>query len=157
NNTPVQLIVTKNAATPTSVDCKLQSLPVGEVVATVNNAPILTDWAAAKSANIATSDASNATVALGPGERLFITVRAALTADQMKEFVKQMTPVVTAHGANTNGTANDFAALLFIQTTSGALPGAIVGVPYNGGNGYQFTSAGGSGAITWTTSGTLPP
>ena len=26
----------------------------------------------------------------------------------------QLTPVITAHGANTNGAANDFAALLFI-------------------------------------------
>src|SRR5262249_17652628 len=68
---------------------------------------------------------------------------------------KQLSPVVTAHGANTNGGANDFAALLFIQTTSGTLPAAIVGVPYNG-TGFQFVSAGGLGTITWTKTGTLP-
>ena len=154
-NTPVQLIVTKNSTTPTSVNCTLQALPLGEVVTTVNNAQMLTSLADAKSPNIPGSDVSNATVSLAPGERLFVTVRAALTPDQMKDFVKQMTPVITAHGANTNGVANDFAALLFISTTPASLPAAIVGVPYNG-TGFQFTSAGGSGTITWTATGTLP-
>jgi Bacterial Ig-like domain (group 3) len=74
----------------------------------------------------------------------------------MAAFVKQMTPVLTAHGANTNGVANDFAALLLIQTTSGTLPAAVVGVPYNNGTGYQFVASGGSGTIQWTTSGALP-
>ena len=73
----------------------------------------------------------------------------------MAQLTHGLTPVVTAHGKNTNGTANDFAVLLFIQTTSGTLPAAVVGVPYNG-TGYQFQSVGGSGTITWTATGTLP-
>jgi hypothetical protein len=156
NSTPLQLIVTKNATTPTSVNCTLQSLPQGEVVATVNNAQMASSIQDATDPKIQDSSVSNATVSLAPGERIFITVRAALTNDQMKDFVKQMTPVVTAHGTNTNGLANDFAALLFIQTQSGALPAAIVGVPYNG-TGFQFVSVGGSGTITWTSgNGALP-
>lgn len=154
-NTPVQLIVTKNSTTPTSVNCTLQSLPQAVVVATVNNAPVASSLPDATNPNITIPDVSNATVSLAPGERVFVTLRAALTADQMKDFVKQMTPVITAHGANTNGGANPFAALLFIQTTSGTVPAAVVGVPYNG-TGFQFVSAGGSGTITWSATGTLP-
>src|SRR5262249_28954212 len=143
------------SSTPTSVNCTLQSLPQGVVVATVNNAQMATSIQDATNPKITDSSVSNATVALAPGERMFVTLRAALTGDQMRDFVKQLSPVVTAHGANTNGGANDFAALLFIQTTSGTLPAAIVGVPYNG-TGFQFVSAGGLGTITWTKTGTLP-
>jgi hypothetical protein len=155
NNTPLQIIVTKASSTPTSVGCTLQSSPQGVVVATVNNAQMATSIDDATDPKITDSSVSNATVSLAPGERVFVTVRAPLTADQMKDFVKQMTPVITAHGANTDGTVHPFAALLFVQTTQGALPVAVVGVPYNG-TGYQFTSVGGSGAITWSVTGTLP-
>jgi len=157
NNTALQIIVTKSSTTPTSVGCTLQNLPQGVVVATVNNAQVAATLPDATNPKITDSSVSNATVSLAPGERVFVTVRAALTAGEMAAFVRQMTPVITAHGANTNGVANDFAALLFIQTTSGTLPAAVVGVPYNNGTGYQFVAAGGSGTITWTaTPGALP-
>ena len=156
NNTPLQLIVTKNSTTPTSVGCVLQALPQGDVVATVNNAQLITSLSAVTDPNIPDSDVSNATVSLAPGERMFVTVRAQLTADEMKDFVKQMSPVATAHAANTTGLANDFAMLLMISTTTGSLPAAVVGVPYNNGTGFQFVSNGGAGTITWTYTGSLP-
>jgi hypothetical protein len=156
NNTPVQLIVTKNSTTPTSVGCTLQSLPQGVVVTTVNNAQIASTVPDATNPDITDSSVTNATVSLKPGETVFVTLRAALPPDQMAQLVQQLTPVVTAHGANTNGIAPDFAMLLSIQTTSGSLPAAVVGVPYNNGNGYQFQAVGGTKPFAWIYSGSLP-
>jgi hypothetical protein len=38
----------------------------------------------------------------------------------MTALAQQLTPVVTAHGKNTNGVNPDFALLLSIQTTANA-------------------------------------
>jgi hypothetical protein len=71
----------------------------------------------------------------------------------MTLLTQQLTPVVTAHGANTNGITPDFALLLSIQTTGGALPAAVVGIPYSA----TLQATGGMAPITWTlVSGTLP-
>ncbi len=150
---PLQLIVTKNYAAPTSVGCALQTVPQSTVLANVNNALFAPTLDAATDPNIPDAQTTNATVALAPGETAFVTLRGALTPEQMAQLTRGLTPVVTAHGKS--GAANEFAALLFIQTTSGALPAAVVGVPYNG-SGYQFQSAGGNGTITWTAAGSVP-
>jgi hypothetical protein len=156
-NAPLQLIVTKNYSTPTSVGCALQNMPQTTVLANVNNAVIVPPdkLPSATDPDIPDGAATNATMALAPGETAFVTLRGALTPDQMAQLTRSLTPVVTAHGANTNGTVPDFAMLLFIQTTSGSLPAAVVGVPYNGA-GYQFQATGGTGSIVWTYSGDLP-
>lgn len=146
-NTPLQLIVSKNSTTPTSVGCTLQNVPQGVVVTTVGNAPVATSLADATNPNIVDSSASNATMALAPGETAFLTLRGALTPDQMAQLTRSLTPVVTAHGANT------FAALLFIQTGGGILPAAVVGTPYS----TTLQAAGGNSPLTWTlVSGSLP-
>jgi hypothetical protein len=147
---PLQLIVTKNYSSPASVGCALQNAPQTTVLANVNNALIAPTLAAATDPDIPDGAATNATMALAPGETAFITLRGAMTADQMAQLTRGLTPVITAHGKS--GAANEFAALLFIQSTSGSLPVAIVGVPYS----YTFTSVGGNGTITWTSTGALP-
>ena len=149
--TPLQLIVTKNYSTPASVGCTLQNVPQGAVLANVNSAVIAPTLAAATDPDIQDGAATNATMALAPGETAFVTLRGALTPEQMAQLTHGLTPVVTAHGRNGNN-ANEFAALLTIQTTSGSVPSAVVGVPYS----FAFQSVGGAGTITWTSGGTLP-
>jgi hypothetical protein len=151
-NVPLQVIVTKNYATPASVGCTLQTVPQSTVLANVNDAVIAPTLAAATDPDIPDGSTTNATMALAPGETAFVTLRGRLTPDEMAQLTRGLTPVVTAHGANTNGTVPDFAMLLFIQTTSGSLPAAIVGVPYS----FTFTSVGGNGTINWMYTGTLP-
>ena len=152
-NTPLQLIVTKNSATPTSVGCTLQSLPQSISLARADAALVATSLADASNPDIPDGAATNATVPIAPGETVFVTLRGALTRDQMTQLTNQLTPVVTAHGANTNGITPDFALLLSIQTTGGALNGAVVGSPYS----VTLQATGGKAPITWTlVSGTLP-
>jgi hypothetical protein len=153
NNTsqaPLQVIVTKNSSTPVAVGCTLQSLPQSLVLSRADAPPIATSLTGAGSAtdpNIPDSSSSNATVAVGPGETVFVTLRGAMTSDQMALLTRSLTPVITAHGANTNGVANDFAALLFIQTGNNAdLPAATVGNLYS----QTLTAAGGKGTLTWS-------
>ncbi|HQR66975.1 MAG TPA: Ig-like domain repeat protein, partial [Thermoanaerobaculia bacterium] len=153
---PIQLIVTKNYSSPTSVGCVLQNLPQTTVLANVNNAPIAPTLAAATDPNIPDGTTTNATMALAPGETAFVTLRGALTADQMAQLTRGLTPVVTAHGKNTNGSANDFAMLLFIQTTGGTtLPAAVVGTSYS----WTFQVLGGKSPLSWSLApgSTLPP
>ena len=65
----------------------------------------------------------------------------------MAELIRSLTPVVTAHGTNTNGSVPDFAALLFIQTPGGTtLPAALVGTPYS----TTLQAAGGKAPLTWS-------
>ena len=65
----------------------------------------------------------------------------------MADLVRSLTPVVTAHGTNTNGSVPDFAALLFIQTPGGTtpLPAAVVGAPYS----TTLQAGGGKAPLTW--------
>jgi hypothetical protein len=150
NHAPLQLIVTKNSTAPTAIGCSLYGVPQGIVLARADNPPIATSIGDATNPDI--PGASNATIPLGPGETVFVTLRGA--TDQMAQLVRSLTPVVTAHGANTGGGASDFAMLLFIQTTGGALPGgAVVGTSYS----TTLTALGGKGPLTWTLVSPLPP
>ena len=144
---PLQVIVTKNSSTPVAVGCTLQSLPQSAVLARSDGAPVASSLTGAGSAtdpNI--PGASNTTVSIGPGETMFVTVRGALSPDEMTALTHQLTPVITAHGANTNGVANDFAALLFIQTSTGGLSPATVGILYSA----TLHAAGGKSPLTWS-------
>jgi hypothetical protein len=157
NNTPLQVIVTKNSSTPVAVGCTLQSLPQSVVLARADAAPVastLTGSGSATDPNIPDSSSTNSTVLIGPGETVFVTLRGALTPAEMAQLTQSLTPVITAHGANTNGVANDFAALLFIQTSGGTtLPVAVVGTPYS----FLLQAVGGKAPLTWTlVSGALP-
>jgi len=153
NAPPLQLIVTKNSTTPTAAGCDLQSVPQSLALARADTAPVTTSLSSASNPNIPDGAETNATVAIAPGETVFVTLRGQLTKDQMAALVQQLTPVVTAHGTNTNGVNPDFALLLSIQTTANGLPGALVGVPYS----VTLQSTGGKAPITWTlVSGTLP-
>jgi hypothetical protein len=146
NNVPVQVILTKNSTTPMSVSCTLQNLPQSVVVSNVDGAAITPTLAAATSANITDSASTNTTVALAPGETAFVTLRAPVSAADMATLVQGLTPVVTAHGVNTNGSVPDFAMLLSVQTSGGALPAAVVGVPYT----TTLQAAGGIAPLTWS-------
>ena len=146
--TPLQVIVTKNSSTPVAVGCTLQSLPQSSVLARSDGAPVassLTGVGSATDPNIPGS--SNTTISVGPGETVFVTVRGALSPEEMAALTHQLTPVITAHGANTDDVASDFAALLFIKTANnGILPAATVGNFYS----QSLQADGGSGTLTWS-------
>ncbi|HKA37747.1 MAG TPA: Ig-like domain repeat protein, partial [Thermoanaerobaculia bacterium] len=153
NNTPLQVIVTKNSETPRAAGCTLQSVPQSIPLARADNAAISTSIPDATAPNIDVGAADNATVPIAPGETVFVTLRGALTPDQMLQLTRNLTPVVTAHGANTGAAGSDFALLLSIQTSGGTLPAAVVGTPYTA----TLQSTGGTSPITWTiSSGALP-
>jgi hypothetical protein len=146
-NTPLQVIVTKNSTTPTSASCVLLNQPQSVVVSNVGDAVVAADLASASAPDIADSDVSNSTMSLAPGETAFVTLRAALTPEQMAALTAGLTPVVTAHGTNTNGSIPDFVALLFIQVPGGTtLPAAVVGVSYS----TTLQAVGGKAPLTWT-------
>jgi uncharacterized protein YjbI with pentapeptide repeats len=151
---PLQIIVTKNYFTQTTgVGCSLQNVPQASVLANVNDAVIAPSLASATDPNIPDGDRTNATMALAPGETAFVTLRGALSASQLADLTRSLTPVVTAHGKS--GAANDFAMLLFIQTAGGTtLPAAVVGTPYS----WTFQVVGGKSPLHWTlvTGSTLP-
>jgi len=149
NSTPLQLIVTKNSTTPTAVGCTLQSVPQGTVLARADNPAVSATLSDATNPDIL--GASNATVPIGPGETIFVTLRGA--TGQMAQLTQQLTPVITAHGANTNG-VTEFAALLLIQAGNGGnLPVAVVGSPYS----TTLQATGGKAPLTWSLfSGSLP-
>jgi hypothetical protein len=146
NNVPLQLIATKNSQTPVAVGCTLQSLPQSTVL-TQADGTIASSLDDATDPNISDGSTTNATVAIGPGETVFLTLRGQLTHDEMVELTRHLTPVVTAHGANTGAPASDFALLLSIQTAGGAtLPAAVVGSSYS----TTLQAAGGKAPLTWT-------
>ena len=151
----LQLIITKNSNTPRAAGCELQSVPQSLSLARADAAPVTTSLSDASNPDILDGDAANATVAIGPGETVFVTLRGVLTKDQMALLTQHLTPVITAHGANTGAGASDFALLLSIQTANnGVLTGAVVGTPYT----TTLQAVGGKAPLTWTfVSGTLPP
>ena len=156
NAVPVQVILTKNSTTPTSVNCVLQNVPQSVVVSNVDGGAIVGSLPDATLPKIDDSQTTNSTVALAPGETAFVTLRAPVGFDEMTTLVQGLTPVVTAHGTNTNGTAPDFAVLLFVQIPANGTtldPPATVGVPYT----YTLQAAGGKLPLVWSvTSGALP-
>ncbi len=145
NQVPLQVIVTKNSQAPTSVNCTIQSVTQSMVLAEADGT-IATTLADATNPNILDGSAGNVTVAIGPGETVFLTLRGQATHDQMLDLTRQLSPVITAHGTNTNGSVPDFALLLSIQTTGGTtLPVAVVGTPYS----TTLTASGGKAPLAW--------
>ena len=150
---PLQLIVTKNSSTPVSVNCALQSVPQSISLARADGPPVTTSLSDASQPNIPLGDATNATVPIAPGETVFVTLRGKMSQAAMAALAQQLTPVVTAHGKNTNGITPDFALLLSIRSAGGSLASAVVGFPYS----VSLQSTGGTAPITWTVvSGSLP-
>jgi hypothetical protein len=146
NNIPLQVIVTKNSQAPAAVNCTIQSVPQSSVLAQADGT-IAASLSDATNPKIPDGTSGNVTVAIAPGETVFLTLRGQATKDQMVDLTRQLSPVITAHGANTNGAAPDFALLLSIQTTGGTtLPVAVVGTPYT----TTLTALGGKAPLTWS-------
>ncbi len=99
--------------------------------------------------NIPDPRATNATVALAPGESARITLRGAIDLAGMAQLASQLAPVVVPHAGGA------FAAPLLVTTDGAALPGARVGVPYQG----ALQAMGGTAPYAWSLapgSGPLP-
>ena len=67
NNTPLQVIVTKNSTTPASVACTLFNQPQSVVVSNVDDALISSDLASAADPNIPDGSVSNSDDGSGAG------------------------------------------------------------------------------------------
>jgi hypothetical protein len=174
-----QLIIHRSYATPVANGCSLVEQPQNVVVANISSPTLLNQQTAGKLRSIIMARAhgrnagmimdnsdsvseiiddslNNATVTVGPGETVFITIRF-FNPDKNTPLPfdpgQAITFVSISHAINTNGVQPPVAAShLLIATTS--LPAGVSNAPYD-----QFVvAAGGNQPYTWTiTQGALPP
>ncbi|HVP65992.1 MAG TPA: Ig-like domain repeat protein [Anaeromyxobacteraceae bacterium] len=147
---PLQLIISKNYTVPLALNCQLVDEPRPVVTAAISNinSAIIPFGSSVASPNIPDPSATNATVALAPGESAVITLRGVLTVPQMAQLTSQLTPVVVPHAGGT------YAAALVIQSDGTTLGAPQVGVPYT----QQLVAIGGTAPYTWSlAAGSLPP
>ena len=179
NTIKSQLIINKTYSTPVANGCSLTTQPQTVVVANIVNPTLLNQKTLGKlrtvilahrrahnglryaqprdSVSDITDDSlDNATVSVGPGETLNITLRfynpdknTPLPFDPGKDI----TVISISHATNTGGTEPPIAAthLIIANTT---LPAGISGSSYD----QLLVAAGGNQPISWTLAkGTLPP
>ena len=127
-STPLQLIISRAYATPVEQDCALVLEPHDVVLASIDDVSgaIVPPGGSIADPNIPDPRATNATVALAPGESARITLRGAIDLTGMAQLASQLAPVVVPHAGGA------FAAPLLVTTDGAALPGARAGVPYQG-------------------------
>jgi uncharacterized protein YjbI with pentapeptide repeats len=160
-NVPLQLIVSKPYLTPVAKDCALKQETQNIVLANITSPNISNPNIS--NPNISNPNISNVTLALAPGESVFVTLRGNNVTccgttpppggATMEEIVETVAPVAASHAANTNDTTNTppVAAPLFITTA--ALPDGITGQPYN----PTLQAIGGTAPYAWSVVlGSLP-
>ena len=174
-----QLIINKTYSTPVANGCSLTTQPQTAVVANIVNPTLLNQKTLGRVRSVILAHArahnglrvaqprdsvsditddglDNATVSVGPGETLNITLRfynpdknTPLPFDPGKDI----TVITISHATNTGGTQPPIAAThLIIANTS--LPAGVSGSSYD----QLLIAAGGNQPVTWgLTKGTLPP
>jgi hypothetical protein len=174
-----QLIINKTYVTPVSNGCSLVTEPHTVVVANVTNPTLLNQQQAANlrklilarararkngrgvalaeadsASEIIDDSLNNATVSIGPGESINITLRF-VDPDGPLPFDpgQTITTVVISHALDTGGNAPPVAAShLIIATTT--LPAGVAGAAYD----QSVVAAGGNQPYTFSISnGSLPP
>jgi Putative Ig domain len=174
-----QLIIHRVYLTPVANGCSLVEQPQLVVVANIGNPLLLTPQTAGKlrsvirgrvrpgrgrlvldtadSVSDITDDSlNNATVSVGPGETIYITLRffnADRTTPIPFDLGQAITTVSVSHAINTGGTQPPVAASHLIVATT-TLPAGVAGNAYD----QVLVAAGGNQPYTWTVSkGSLPP
>jgi hypothetical protein len=163
NRIKTQLVIHKTYTTPVSNGCSLVVEPHAVVIVNVSKPPLVSRAGAKlpRAASQAAGDAiDNATISIGAGDTLNITLRFVDPAGGPLPFDPGKTITVVANsqavnsGSFTNGNNPPAGASnLIVATTS--LPTAIAGAP-----GYDtfLVAAGGTGAYSWSVvGGSLPP
>ncbi|MBZ5579847.1 MAG: putative Ig domain-containing protein [Acidobacteriia bacterium] len=151
-----QLIANQVYATPVAYQCQLGVDLHTKLIANIVN-PVFEQASAndAGDPSIANSASNDPTVALSPGETISITLRIVnpdkttnTTFDPASTFIS----AITSHGANTQplqqGNPQPPVAASQVIILTQTLPAATVGSPYAA----QLMAAGGTGAITWSSS-----
>jgi len=166
-NAALQLIVTKPYLTPVAKDCQLMQETQNIVLANIINPNISNpdiEIPNISNPNISNPNISNTTLALAPGESVFVTLRGNNVTccgtppppggATMEEIISTVAPVAVAHAANTDDPTHtpQVAAPLFITTA--VLPDGITGQPYS----MTLQAIGGKAPYTWSVvQGSLPP
>jgi len=124
----LQLILSKRYLTPAAYNCVLTQEAQNTIQANVLRPPV-TDPSNPDLANpdLKNPDLANATLSLGPGERARVTIRANVNLQRMLQIIAGLTPVATAHAANTGTTTPQISLAL-----AASLPDGVVGTPYIG-------------------------
>lgn len=146
----LQLILTRQYLLPFAQGCNLVEQIQNVIVASVPN-PVFTPAANLGDPDLQDPAATNATLALEPGETGQIVIRANVSDPNVMQnlVTTAFTPVVVAHTANT-GSATPPATLAILSAT---LPDGIIGDTYSG----PVNVFGGFGALTVSiSSGSLP-
>jgi hypothetical protein len=180
NSLKTQLVVHKTYVTPVASGCSLVTEPHTVVVANISNPTLLNQQTAAKLRSLILARAArsrnhgtealasqdsvsaiiddsldNATVTVGPGETINVTLRFVNPAGGNLPFDpgQSITTVSISHAIDTGGNAPPVAASHMIVATT-TLPAGVAGAPYD-----QFVvAAGGTAPYTFTlTNGSLPP
>jgi hypothetical protein len=180
NSIKTQLVVHKTYVTPVSNGCSLVTEPHTVVVANVTNPQLLNQQSTGKLRSLILSrtrartnprgisladrdpvseiiddSLDNATVSVGPGETINVTLRFVNPDGGSLPFDpgQLITLVSISHAIDTGGNAPPVAAShLIIATTS--LPAGVAGVPYD----QTVVAAGGNQPYTFSISGgSLPP
>lgn len=154
-NVNLQLIVTKTYTTPVQENCQLGSQTTTFLVTNVLN-PTFAGVNDIGDPLLQNGTISNSTLSLAPGEQAQVTLRAfsgtpgeTIDPDVMRSLVLgNVTPVIVAHPVNTQDAVNGstFSPQTLVITTTGALPDAIVGQPYN----QLIATLGGTGPKSFT-------
>ncbi|HEY1336982.1 MAG TPA: putative Ig domain-containing protein, partial [Bryobacteraceae bacterium] len=172
----LQLILHRGYATPVANGCNLTEEPHTVVVANIPRPKLLTQQTAARlMAMIARSRArspqeaaaaygaseilddspDSATVSVGPGETVYVTMRFLNTDNSQPlgfDPGEDINTVVISNSTNSDGTTGVAATHLLLATS--ALPSAFAGKPYSAG----LVAAGGVTPYTFgITGGSLPP
>jgi hypothetical protein len=175
----VQLVIHRLYATPVANGCSLVEQPHMVVVANIANPALLTQRtagnlrsvirgrsrpirgrltldSAASVSQIVDDSLGNATVSVGPGETVYITLRF-LNPDKSTplpfDIGQAVTTISISHAINTGDTQPSVASSHPIIATT-APPAGVSGSPYH----EALVAAGGKSPYTWTIAGgSLPP
>ncbi len=151
NNVTLQLILAKQYFTNTAdslTGCQLAQRADYNVFANIIN-PILTPVASLSDPDIFDPNANNATLWLSPGETGQVILRGNTTVAGMQDLLKNLSPVVVAHGSSPIASAN----AVTLTVTALGLPGGLKQAAYN----QTVSVVGGKMPLNWNlTSGSLP-
>jgi hypothetical protein len=150
STTPIQLILTKPYAPPAALGCVLGVASNDATLASIPT-PQVVPPGELGDPNIPDASQANATLSLAPGETAIVTIRGRTDVAGMQQVISQLAPAVVAHGHN--GTLHPFATLLLVTTSNQDLGTPTVGVYYE----LLLQSIGGTGTISWSFQGDLPP
>src|SRR5262249_20933904 len=132
-STPLQLLASQIYMTPqTDGKCNLVPQQQNITLANVPNAPVVSPDQLGNP-NVSAAPPTETTIAIGPHDTVYFSVRADVTPDALRQILSQNVALeLQPHAIASNDTQTTTPPVvgqLFITTTT--LPNAVVGQPYN--------------------------